>query len=72
MSLFGVAVQLLMVVLLFNQEVVGYVLDKRSAEPEKSADDFLDYQLGVKYDEYPVSIEESYERISQFFCIDSD
>ncbi|XP_045476886.1 uncharacterized protein LOC123682357 [Harmonia axyridis] len=56
MSQFGVVVQLLVVVLLFRQEVVGYVVDKRSSAPEKTSDDFMDYQLGVKYDEYPMIV----------------
>lgn len=31
-------------------------VQRRSAAPERSSDDYPDYQLGVKYDEYPVSI----------------
>ncbi|XP_044759479.1 uncharacterized protein LOC123317155 [Coccinella septempunctata] len=56
MGLVAIAVHLFMVVLLFHQDVVGYVADKRSTATEKSTDDFMDYQLGVKYDEYPMIV----------------
>lgn len=36
-------------------ETAPFAIQKKSAVPERLADDYPDYFLGVKYDEYPVS-----------------
>lgn len=36
-------------------EAASFAIQKKSAAPERLSDDYPDYYLGVKYDEYPVS-----------------
>lgn len=38
-----------------NMKVDAFEIVRRSAAPERDSDDYPDYQLGVRYDEYPVS-----------------
>lgn len=38
---------------LLEREVDGFAVERRSAAPERSSDDYPDYE-GVRYDEYPV------------------
>lgn len=37
----------------FEREINGMPTERRSAAPERSSDDYTDYE-GVRYDEYPV------------------
>lgn len=41
---------------LFSTETDGFQIERRSAAAERNPDNYPDYQLGVKYDEYPVSV----------------
>lgn len=43
-----------LVAVLFGSGTDAFVVDRRSAASERNSDDYPDYQLGVKYDEYPV------------------
>lgn len=46
----------LMVKVTFIPDAVdSFSIDKMSVAPERVTDDYPDYLLGVKYDEYPVS-----------------
>ncbi|XP_017776392.1 PREDICTED: uncharacterized protein LOC108562531 isoform X2 [Nicrophorus vespilloides] len=42
--------------LLPYEDVNAFPFEKRSAAPERSTDDYPDYLLGVKYDEYPMIV----------------
>ena len=48
-----VVLESFLVAVLFETKTDGFLIDRRSAASERS-DDYPDYQLGVKYDEYPV------------------
>lgn len=49
-----VVLESFLVVVLFEMKTDGFLIDRRSAASERNSDDYPDYQLGVKYDEYPV------------------
>lgn len=38
-----------------DREADGFAVERRSAAPERSSDDYTDYE-GVRYDEYPVRL----------------
>ncbi|KAH0814803.1 hypothetical protein GEV33_007989 [Tenebrio molitor] len=44
-----------LVAVLFGSGTDAFVVDRRSAASERNSDDYPDYQLGVKYDEYPLN-----------------
>ncbi|CAH1376886.1 hypothetical protein MTP99_018301 [Tenebrio molitor] len=45
-----------LVAVLFGSGTDAFVVDRRSAASERNSDDYPDYQLGVKYDEYPMIV----------------
>ncbi|XP_063916784.1 uncharacterized protein LOC135132588 [Zophobas morio] len=50
-----VVLESFLVAVLFETKTDGFLIDRRSAASERS-DDYPDYQLGVKYDEYPMIV----------------